>query len=85
MAPRQQSQAPSYLDEHHQRISEFADEYFDDDDERSDFVSTLMTRRGYKPKPSWDLPDPAPAPGAVPPGAPPAEPTAPPKNAYFKR
>jgi hypothetical protein len=25
---------PAYIDEHHQRISEFATDYFDDDDER---------------------------------------------------
>jgi hypothetical protein len=63
MAGRQQQQNdPAYLDEHHQRISEFAADYFDDDDERDTFVGTLMERRGYKrvQHTSWDPPDPDP-------------------------
>ncbi len=59
MAPRQQQQAPEYLDEHHQRISEFAADYFDDDDERDAFVGELMTRRGYKARTrtDWEPPE----------------------------
>jgi hypothetical protein len=63
MAPRQQQQpAPEYLDEHHQRISEFANDYFDDDEEREEFVGTLMERRGYQRRQttSWDPPEPEP-------------------------
>lgn len=58
--PGKQNDAPVYLDEHHQRISEFAAEYFDDDDERDEFVGTLMERRGYKQRTrvEWDPPDP---------------------------
>lgn len=48
MAPKQSAVDPQYLDEHHQRISEFGAEYFDDDEEREEFVSTLMSRRGYQ-------------------------------------
>jgi hypothetical protein len=60
MAPRQQQQpGPEYLDEHHQRISEFAGDYFDDDEEREAFVSELMTRRGYRSKTrtDWEPPE----------------------------
>lgn len=48
---------PEYVDEHHQRISEFANDYFDDDDERETFVGTLMERRGYRRVQSWGPPD----------------------------
>ena len=49
MASRQPpSHDPQYLDEHHQRISEFAAEYFEDDEEREAFVDTLLERRGYQ-------------------------------------
>ena len=53
-----QRQDPQYLDEHHQRISEFAAEYFDDDDERDAFVGELMTRRGYtaRTRTDWEPP-----------------------------
>ena len=56
--PRQQQ--PAYIDADHQRISEFAGDYFDDDDERETFVTELMTRRGYTPKThtSWEPPEP---------------------------
>jgi hypothetical protein len=63
MPPRQQHQPdPEYIDEHHQRISEFANDYFDDDDEREEFVGTLMERRGYvrRQTTSWDPPEPEP-------------------------
>lgn len=48
----------SYLDETHQRISEFADEFLDDDEERSAFVDSLMERRGYKRSAHWEPPEP---------------------------
>ena len=48
MAPKQSAVDPQYLDEHHQRISEFGADYFDDDEERDEFISTLMSRRGYQ-------------------------------------
>jgi hypothetical protein len=51
---------PEYLDSDHQRISEFGRDYFDDDDERDNFVGTLMERRGYKrvQHTSWEPPEP---------------------------
>ena len=66
MPPRQQPQGPVYLDEHHQRISEFADEYFEDDEERDAFVGELMTRRGYtsRTRTEWEHPAPEPEPKA---------------------
>ena len=46
----------NYLDETHQRISEFADEFLEED-ERGDFVDSLMERRGYKRSAHWEPPD----------------------------
>lgn len=70
---------PEYLDEHHQRITEFAGEYFDDDEERESFVDTLMERRGYQRRSAW-------APPADPPGGPGGSAGAPKgKTPYFKR
>ena len=86
MASRQQPQHdPAYLDEHHQRISEFAADYFDDEEERESFVDTLLERRGYQRQASWALPpEPDPAAGGRPgpAGTPPAGARRP---AYFKR
>jgi len=48
---------PSYVDEHHERISQFADDYLDDD-EREDFVNSLMERRGYQRGTHWLAPEP---------------------------
>jgi hypothetical protein len=73
---------PQYLDEHHQRITEFAADYFDDDEERDVFVDTLMERRGYQRQNSWAppaAPDPDPTPAS---GDTPASPKRP---GYFKR
>lgn len=81
MAPKQTVDHPQYLDEHHQRISEFAADYFDDEEERDEFVKTLMSRRGYKPTTGWALPDPV-SPNGGGGGEPPP---APPKTPYFKR
>jgi len=53
---------PSYVDEHHQRISEFAADYLDDD-ERDEFVDNLMERRGYQRAHHWLPPDPDPGQG----------------------
>jgi hypothetical protein len=47
-----------YLDETHQRISEFATEFLDDDEERESFVDGLMERRGYKRSAHWEPPEP---------------------------
>jgi len=75
--PTRPTHDPQYLDEHHQRISEFAGEYFDDDEERESFVTELMARRGYTPSTRTEW-----APAAAPPN-PPAPPQ--PKRApYFK-
>lgn len=65
MPPRQQPQPdPQYLDEHHQRISEFAAEYFEDDEEREAFVDTLLERRGYQRTTGWSVPPEPPPQGA---------------------
>jgi hypothetical protein len=48
---------PSYIDEHHQRISEFAADYLDDD-ERDEFVDSLMERHGYQRATHWLPPEP---------------------------
>lgn len=75
---------PQYLDEHHQRISEFAAEYFDDDEERDAFVDTLLERRGYQRTAGWSLPpEPDPQQQAGTGGARPA--AAPRRPQYFKR
>ncbi len=79
---------PLYIDDDHQRISEFAADYFDDD-ERDEFVDTLMERRGYQRIQGWGPPaDPGPdpqgggrKPGRRAGGAPPPQRRAP----YFKR
>ena len=84
MPPRQPpAHEPQYLDEHHQRISEFAAEYFEDDEEREAFVDTLLERRGYQRTTGWSVPPDPPPPGsgggsARPPAAPPRRP------AYFR-
>lgn len=49
-----------YLDETHQRISEFAAEFLDDDEERESFVDGLMERRGYQRATHWTAPEPDP-------------------------
>lgn len=80
MPPRQQPQHdPAYLDEHHQRISEFAADYFDDDEERETFIDTLLERRGYQRQSAWALP---PDPG---PGGPGPQPPAQRRAGYFKK
>lgn len=84
MAPKPQFD-PHYLDEHHQRIVEFADEYMADDPEEHDaFIDTVLERRGYQRTSGWSAPLPPdpnqpPANGA---GAPAPGPRRP---AYFKR
>lgn len=45
-----------YLDDTHQRIAEFAEEFLDDDDERESFVDGLMERRGYQRATHWTPP-----------------------------
>ena len=88
MASHQQPQHdPAYLDEPHQRIAEFAGDYFDDDEERETFIDTLMERRGYQRQASWALPpDPDPGPpGGGRPGAAGTPPAGARRPAYFKR
>ena len=80
MPPRQQQHDPQFLDEHHQRISEFAAEYFDDEDERASFVDTLLERRGYQRTAGWSLPPEPPSGGGG--GQPPQPPG---RAPYFKR
>jgi hypothetical protein len=82
-AAKPQNAGPAYLDEHHQRISEFANDYFDDDEEREAFVGELMSRRGYRSRTrtDWEPPEP-PANEGGHGGKPPAGAQRP---AYFKR
>lgn len=59
---------PQYLDEHHQRISEFAEWIWDTDEDaevREAFVTDAMTKKGYtaRTRTDWDPPEP-PAGGA---------------------
>ena len=84
MPPKPVRPDPQYLDEHHQRISEFASEYFDDDEEREAFIDTLLERRGYQRTAGWSLPpDPGPqGQGGAAAGQPGAAPR---KPAYFRR
>lgn len=77
MAPKT-THDPQYLDPDHQRISEFAADYFDDDDERTAFVDTLMERRGYSRTSGWSLPEPEQGPGRH------ARPAGPKRPAYFR-
>lgn len=47
-----------YVDETHQRICEFADEFLgDDEEEHQSFVDGLMERRGYIRQSHWGPPD----------------------------
>jgi len=85
MPPRQPAHDPSYLDEHHQRISEFANDYFDDDEERAVFVDTLLERRGYVRTASWAPPLPPDPNGGSGQGAGGAPAGAPKPHPYFKR
>ena len=75
---RQQQGQPQYLDDDHQRISEFAADYFDDEEERATFVDTLLERRGYVRTSGWSAPPPEPPAG----NGPPSRRQAP---GYFKR
>lgn len=47
-----------YIDEVHQRIVEFAEEFLDDDEERATFVDGLLERRGYQRATHWTPPEP---------------------------
>jgi len=47
-----------YVDETHQRISEFAEEFLEDDEERGAFVDGLMERHGYQRTSHWAPPEP---------------------------
>ena len=50
-------QGPSFIDEHHQRFVEFAEDYLDEE-ERGDFVDSLLERHGYEKVTSWAPPPP---------------------------
>lgn len=80
--PRQPAQPdPQYLDERHQRIVEFGAEFFDDDEERENFIDTLMERGGYTRTASW-APPPEPPQGGTAGGT---RPQAPRRPAYFRK
>jgi hypothetical protein len=84
MAPKPATHDPQYLDPDHQRISEFAADYFDDEEERAAFVDTLLERRGYQRTSGWSLP-PEPPPNGHDSGGPAGAPQRPRPPAYFKR
>jgi hypothetical protein len=74
---------PQFLDEFHQKLSEDAAVYFEEDDEeRSAFIDTIMERRGYQKTAAW-APPPPPGPGGQGAGGNGAPQKRPP--AYFKR
>jgi len=50
--PPPEPEGPSYVDDDHQRIHEFAEDFMDED-ERESFVDHLMERRGYQRVSSW--------------------------------
>ena len=52
-----EGQAPEYLDEHHQRIAEFAADYLDED-EGPEFVDGMLERLGYQRATHWTPPEP---------------------------
>lgn len=47
---------PQYVDEHHERIHTFASDYLEED-ERDEFVDSMMERRGYQRAHHWLPPD----------------------------
>ena len=53
---------PDYLDETHQRIAEFAEEFLEDE-ERDEFIDGLLERRGYQRATRWLPPEPSTGPG----------------------
>lgn len=46
---------PSYLDEIHQDIAEFAERHLEED-ERADFIDGLLERHGYQKQAVWAPP-----------------------------
>lgn len=61
--PREQQPDPvQYIDDTHRAIAEFADAYLDED-ERSDFVDSLLERHGYERMTAWAPPQPQGGPG----------------------
>jgi len=63
--PPPEPEGPAYVDDDHQRIAEFAEDFLEDD-ERDEFIDHLMERRGYQRVSSWgprsEQPDPEPGP-----------------------
>ena len=55
--PRSDDDAPAYLDDVHQDIAEFAARHLDED-EREDFVDSLLERKGYQRQSIWAAPEP---------------------------
>lgn len=55
-----------YIDEIHQRLSEFAEEFIDDENERAEFVDTILERRGYQRATRWLPPEQPPGGGRKP-------------------
>lgn len=49
---------PKYLNANHQRIVEFADDYFPDPEEHDLFVDEMMERQGFVRTEGWKLPEP---------------------------
>lgn len=47
---------PSFIDEHHERIVGFANDFLDEE-ERDEFVDTMMERSGYQRISNWAPPE----------------------------
>lgn len=52
-----QAEEPQFIDEHHQAFVSFADSYLDEE-EREEFIDSLMERHGYVRQQSWGPPEP---------------------------
>lgn len=75
---------PSYLDETHQRIAEFANDFLEED-ERDDFIDSLLERHGYQKQATWAPPPPQQGGNGRRPLVKPAGTTKKQQGSYFKR
>lgn len=82
MPPRQQQHDPQFLDADHESIVRFAEQYFDDEEERASFVDTLLERRGYQRTSGWSAPAEQPPNGGGGGGQPARQPQ---RAPYFRR
>ena len=74
---------PSYIDETHEAFASFADAYLDEE-ERAEFVDSMLERHGYQRTTAWAPPEPQ-APSGRRSVVPAKKATAPKKSPYLKR